>query len=159
MLVLFGIVRKNNTGALLLVSIALFCLSAPGIVRASQVEIHDVTRVDDSLPSDPISLQLPKFLERESVDLGEEYQVRWSPGSGLAANTVVVRFEYLQRRVREPQSLEVKYPFAVKDRRTTTFSVSKNAYRQGGEITAWRVRILHHGKVVSERTWPYRTWR
>jgi len=114
-LVLFGIVRKNNTGALLPVSIALFCLTAPGIARASQVEIHDVTRVDDSLPSDQVSLQLPEFFERESVDLGEEYQVRWSPGSGLPANTVVVRFEYLQRRVREPQSLEVKYPFAVKE--------------------------------------------
>jgi hypothetical protein len=151
--------RTYKVGGFLLASIALACVSPQGIANASSIQIQKVTRADGSLPADQVGLHLPKFFESEFVDLGEEYKVLWSPGSGVAADTVVVRFEYLQRRAREPQSLEVKYPFDVKERRTTTFSVSKKAYRQGGEITAWRVRILHHGKVVAEQVWPSRAWK
>jgi len=111
-----------------------------------------------NLPSDQVLLHLPKFFESEFTELEEEYKVIWSPGPGVEANTVVVQFDYMQRRIREPQSLEVKYPFAVKEQRTATFSVSKKAYRQGGEITAWRVRILQQGKVVAEQAWPSQAW-
>ena len=132
------------------------CLVAWG-GGTSSARILKVERVDNALPEDQACLYIPRFFESEFTDVGEEFRVIWSPGSGVEADAVTVRFTYKQRRAREPQSLEVSYPFAFNNQRAPRFGISGKAYRRGGMVTAWQVLILHHGEVVAERVSG--TWR
>ena len=51
-------------------------------------------------------------------------------------------------------SLSVRYPFAVRFRRTATFTITDQAYRLGGAVNQWRVRVVLGDRVLAERTSP-----
>lgn len=130
---------------------------APEAATAAKPSIQQVqhfVRPSSSDPS-PVRLTLTKFIDDEA-DIGETFLVRWSPGEkGLAAGAVL-RFQYQQAQVKETQVLQIRYPFPVRNNRVATFEIAPKAVQRGGEVVAWRVELLQHGKQLSGKSSGFR---
>lgn len=81
---------------------------------------------------------------------GKQYfTVTWeAPSSGLAPGTVLL-FEYTQTNLPKVQSLHVSYPFTVNNRRKAVFEINRDAFREGGPVKTWRVRLIYKGRLLA----------
>lgn len=120
----------------------------PGILRVEDRR----SSVGEAIASPSFNaLHIDKFVdERLDVD-GHIFLVHWDPAEGGSAPGVKVVFEYRQQDPQVTRSLEVAYPFRVTNRRCATFKITGEAFRKGGLVSAWRVRILDGGKVLAEQ--------
>jgi hypothetical protein len=135
-------------------TVPVLALGAPRILRVVEAR-PDVGEAAAS-PSFN-ALHLDKFAdERIDVD-GHVFHIHWEPGEGGAPPGTVVLFEYRQLDPDVIKKLEVEYNFLVTERRRATFKITGEAFRQGGLVTAWRVRILEDGKVQAED--QSKSWR
>lgn len=96
------------------------------------------------------ALHLDKFSDERIDADGHLFFVHWQPPEGGSPAGTVVRFEYRQEDPKVVKKLEVAYPIRTNERRRATFKITGKALRQGGIVTAWRVRILEDGKVLAE---------
>jgi hypothetical protein len=102
-------------------------------------------------------LHIGKFAdERTDVD-GHSFDVHWIPADGGSPAGTLVLFEYRQQDPTVVRRLEVKYPFRVNERRRASFKISGEAFRQGGLVTAWRVRIMDGDNILAEE--QSKSWR
>jgi hypothetical protein len=84
--------------------------------------------------------------ERRQRD-GHAYTVRWRSRAPVSGE-LTVRFEYRQQRLgSHVQTQEVQYS-KVAGRQHTEFTVQGDDYHQDGPVTAWRVLLIEHGRIV-----------
>lgn len=136
------------------VALPAFAASGPNIARVEDRR----PPVGDAIASSSFNaLHLDKFAdERLDVD-GHVFLVHWDPADAGTPAGTVVQFEYRQQDPEKTRSLNVSYPFIVNTRRCATFKITGEAFRTGGLVTAWRVRILNGGQVLAEQ--QSKSWR
>ncbi|MFH0953414.1 MAG: hypothetical protein V1873_03695 [Verrucomicrobiota bacterium] len=103
------------------------------------------------------SPRISKFADLNEGVPREVYTVYWLPPSRGTPSGTLVTFEYRQERSPDIKFLYIKYPFLAQGERKATFEIAENARRVGGGVTAWRVRVVHGGRLLAEQTSD--TWR
>jgi len=97
--------------------------------------------------------KLPKFFD-DDVRRGETYAVYWSaPADGLPAG-VTVLLEYVLENAPDVYALHIQYDFKTAGPRKAVFTIPEKNYRDGGNVKAWRARIIRGGKLLAEQTSP-----
>lgn len=137
----------------------LAALAVLGMVRAQEVIISEVTREPNLEPSKAFAQvpgMMPKFLD-DDARFGETYSVAWdAPNPGLAPG-VMVLFEYVLEAAPGRRALQVHYDFQTVGPRKAVFAIPWKAYREGGNVKAWRVQIVRAGRLLAEQASP--GWR
>lgn len=132
----------------------------PGLcpAPASAMEAARITRITHRAlePRRASASLMPGRLGPSDVGVGqgagEEFRVYWAPGPAGSLPGTVVTFEFRQAFQSLIRTLFIQYPFAVKGERCALFEVAEPAIRQGGRVTAWRVRVSRGGRRLAERT-------
>jgi len=94
---------------------------------------------------------MPKFFDQD-VRRGERWAVFWqATGHGLPAGATVV-FEYQLDAASGIRALSQPYDFITRGERKAVFTIPEQDYRDGGNVKSWRVRVIHSGQVLAERT-------
>jgi len=141
-----------------LFSIGVAVLALVGMVVAQDVPLATITKVAkeerasaaNPLPQDNAKLQ--KFFD-DDARRGETFVVYWSAaGSGLPPG-VTVMFEYVLENAPEIHALHVQYDYKTEGARKAVFTIPEKDYRDGGNVKAWRVRILR-GRLLSVLSSP-----
>ncbi|TAN36948.1 MAG: hypothetical protein EPN23_07505 [Verrucomicrobia bacterium] len=134
----------------------LVLLAAATAQETSLVTITKVIKevaVDRSKDLPQSSAKLPKFFD-DDARRGETYAIYWAaPGSGLPAG-VTVLFEYVLENAPDVYALHIQYDFKTEGPRKALFTIPEKHYRDGGNVKAWRVRIVLAGKLLAEQTAP-----
>ena len=101
-------------------------------------------------------VQMPKFFDQD-VRRGATWAVYWqATGTGLPAGTTIL-FEYYLKTAPGLRSVHLQYDYVTRGERKATFVIPEKDYREGGTVQAWRVRMVHSGQLLAERTatnWP-----
>lgn len=98
--------------------------------------------------------KLPKFFD-DDARRGETYAIFWSaPGGGGLPPGVTVLFEYVLENAPEVHALHVQYDFKTEGPRKAVFTIPEKDYREGGNVKAWRVRVVRAGKLLAQQTSP-----
>ena len=99
------------------------------------------------------TVRMPKFFD-DDARRGETYAIYWSaPGGGLPPGVVVI-FEYMLESAPEVHALHIQYDFKTEGPRKAVFTIPEKDYREGGNVKAWRVRIVRAGKMFAEQSSP-----
>lgn len=86
---------------------------------------------------------------QKQARIGKYYVVNWY-NEGDEAN-FVLKLEYRQEKTRDKVHV-MQIPFAyAKGHQKGTFAVTGKAYRENGQVLAWRLTLEREGKVVSEK--------
>jgi hypothetical protein len=141
----------NRLSSAFIAALAVF-----GLVRAQEATIGEVVR-EPNLESSKTFAQtpglMPKFLD-DDARFGETYSVSWAaPNPGLAPG-VKVLFEYVLEAAPERRVLQVQYDFKTVGPRKAVFAIPWKDYRAGGNVKAWRVQIVHAGRLLTEQASP-----
>ena len=137
-------------------SVFIVALALCGLAPAQEATIIKVAKETNLEPSKALSqmpARMPKFLD-DDARCGESYSVMWiAPSPGLAPG-VAVLFEYILQATPERQALHVQYDFKTLGPRKIVFTIPEKAYREGGNVKAWRVRIVRAGRLLAEQSSP-----
>lgn len=88
------------------------------------------------------------------VGRGETYAVYWAvSGRGLLPGTTVF-FEYVLQNAPGVRALHTQYDFKIEGMRKTVFIIPEKDYRDGGNVKAWRARVVRAGGLLAEQTSP-----
>ena len=141
-----------------LFAIGVGVLAWVGVVLAQDAPLATITKVaKEERPSaaNPLpqaGAQLPKFFD-DDARRGETFAIYWSAtGHGLPPGTTVM-FEYVLETAPEIRAQHIQYDFKVEGPRKAVFTIPEKDYREGGNIKAWRVRILR-GRLLAALTSP-----
>ncbi|MEM1058702.1 MAG: hypothetical protein AAGK14_05595 [Verrucomicrobiota bacterium] len=89
--------------------------------------------------------------EEKEMREGHYYVVSWS-SKRPDAGDYVARFEYRQRETKEQvKRLEIPH-YQVKGTVRSTFAVLGKAYKQNGEVIAWRFTLWDGDELVAQET-------
>lgn len=139
-----------------LLSVGIAGLAVLGWVRAQEAFISEVARESNQEPTKTLTQAsglMPKFLD-DDARYGETYSVFWdAPNPGLAPG-VTVFFEYIMEATAERHALQMHYDFKTVGPRKVVFSIPWKDYREGGNVKAWHVQIVHDGRVLAEISSP-----
>lgn len=98
--------------------------------------------------------RLPKFFD-EDARRGETYAIYWTaPSGGGLPPGVTVLFEYVLAAAPDVHALHIQYDFKTEGPRKVVFTIPEKDYREGGNVKAWRVRVVRAGKLLAEQTSP-----
>lgn len=126
--------------------------AAPVIERVEHRVFETARASRDLLPS-----RLSSFDAAPAGAMTEKFFVDWRTGEGRLPAGVLVTFEFQMERSPRIRTLFIQYPFEVQGRRRATFEVAESVTRQGGRVEAWRVRVVHQGRRLAEKT--SESWR
>ena len=141
-----------------LFSICVAVLALVGMVVAQDAPLATISKVvkeERASATNPLpqsNAQLPKFID-DDARRGETFVVYWSAaGHGLPPGTTVM-FEYVLENAPEVHALHVQYDFKTEGARKAMFTIPEKDYRDGGNVKAWRVRILR-GRLLATLNSP-----
>jgi len=139
----------STSVAVLALAVAVAAQDAP-LATISRVVKEERASAANPLPQD--NTQLPKFFD-DDARRGETFVVYWSAaGSGLPPG-VTVMFEYVLENAPEIHALHVQYDYKTEGPRKAVFAIPEKDYRDGGNVKAWRVRILR-GRLLATLASP-----
>jgi hypothetical protein len=125
-------------------------------VRILRVEHVVDAGADTAWDASLMSSQLPKFADATASSPRELFSVYWEPAVAAPAGTLVT-FEYLQETSRHIQFRSMKYDWPVDGEERAVFSIETGGSRPAGRVTAWRARVVYHGRLLAESKSV--TWR
>ncbi len=135
--------------ALLLLAVA---AAGQNALLASITKVAKEARASASNPVPQSGSLMPKFFD-DDARRGETYAIYWSAsGNGLPAG-VTVLFEYVLEHAPEVHALHIQYDFKTEGARKAVFTIPEKDFRDGGNVKAWRVRLLR-GRLLAEQTSP-----
>lgn len=144
-----------------LYSTGVVVLALAGMVLAQDAPLATITKVvkearpEATNPLPQADTLLPKFTDEDALR-GETYAIYWTAtGHGLPPGATVL-FEYILDTAPEVRALHIQYDFKTEGARKAVFTIPEKDYRDGGNVKAWRVRILR-GRLLAETTSP--NWR
>jgi hypothetical protein len=128
------------------------------VEAADVAQIMRVDRTEEKAERrNPVPRRIAKFADERAAAVREVYTVEWAPpAEGLKAGSILL-FDYKQPRSGQIHTLRIQYPFSVRSQRKATFVISEKAVRSGGQVSAWRVRLMMGGEELASRTSA--TWR
>ena len=141
-----------------LFAIGVGVLAWVGVVLAQDAPLATITKVaKEERPSaaNPLpqaGAQLPKFFD-DDARRGETFAIYWSAaGHGLPPGATVL-FEYVLENAPEIHALHIQYDFKTEGARKAVFTIPEKDFRDGGNVKAWRVRILR-GRLLASQASP-----
>jgi hypothetical protein len=143
-----------------LFSAGLGLLALLATASAQEASLVTITKVikepaggrSKELPQD--SARLPKFFD-DDARRGETYAIYWNaPGGGGLPAGVTVLFEYVLENAPEVRALHIQYDFKTEGPRKAVFTIPEKDYRDGGNVKAWRVRVVRAGRLLAAQTSP-----
>ena len=136
-------------GSALLLAIAV-AQDAPQVTISKVVKEPALER-NKELPQGTV--KMPKFFD-DDARRGETYAIYWTaPGGGLPSGVAVI-FEYVLECSPGVHALHIQYDFKTEGPRKAVFTIPEKDYREGGNVKAWRARIVRAGKMFAEQTSP-----
>ncbi len=149
-----------------LCTIALLLLAVSQVDAAPEFSIRTVTgrrirpRADRFLDLTGSTNNLGMFEDAvrstEGEIEGEEFTVVWNYSGNLPVRRVEVLFEFRQERSREPRKLRIAYRAVGGGSAESIFRITGDAYREGGNVQAWKVSLIADGAVVdTAESWSW----
>lgn len=144
----------NRQKALLSINLALagVCLISAATLseaapRRDEVRILGVKRIEAAGPGQ-VGLEpakMVKFLRERADNARLTFAVGWDAGSGVEVGTLVT-FEYRQAGGEAVKFLSHKTETPLQGRQESFFVLP-----EGGNVEAWRVRVVYRGRRLAER--------
>ena len=100
-----------------------------------------------------VKKRLVKFDNYLKSPSSEVFYVNWDAEQALPAGATVV-FEYRLGNAEVNKVLRFTYPQAVSGKKRTTFNIPSSDYVSGGQVTAWRARLILDRQILSTRMSP-----
>ena len=125
-------------------------------VRILRVEHVLDAGADPAWDSSLESSQLPKFADANATSPRELFSVYWEPAVAAPEGTLVT-FEYTQELSPGIKFLFTKYEWPVEGEEKAFFAINTGGTRPAGHVTAWRARVVYHGRLLAETR--SKTWR
>ena len=144
-----------------LISSVVAMLVLAGLAVAQDAPLATITKVvkeERASVTNPLpqaDSMLPKFRD-DDARRGETFAIYWTAaGNGLPPGTTVM-FEYVLENAPEIRALHIQYDFKTEGARKAVFTIPEKDFRDGGQVKAWRARILR-GRLLTEQTSP--SWK
>jgi len=134
-------------GSALLLAIAV-AQDAPQVTISKVVKEPAVER-NQEFPQGMV--KMPKFFD-DDARRGETYAIYWTASGGGLPSGVAVIFEYVLESAPGVHALHIQYDFKTEGPRKAMFTIPEKDYREGGNVKAWRARIVRAGKMFAEQT-------
>ncbi len=131
--------------------------SASATPSIHKVESHFIPANETSPNRNFNKIGLSKFEGLQDVGGKQVFFVNWDPGTGTVPKGSQLIFEYYQYRFSRPQGLRINYPFEITDPRKATFTIADKAFRKGGPVKRWRIRLLYENNILAEKLSP--SWK
>jgi len=137
-----------------IISAFVMLLVTAGIGLAQEATISKVVKVAAAEQSQPLSATHARMTQFYDDDpfRGETFEVYWSASApGLAPGATVI-FEYVPQTAPGVHALHIQYDFKTVGGRKTVFTIPEKDFREGGNVKAWRVRVIRAGRLLAEQT-------
>ena len=132
-------------------------LSAVAAPNIHKVESHFIPTAETAPSRNFSRIGLSKFDGLGQPGGKQVFFVHWDPGAASVPKGSQLIFEYYQSRFPRPQGLRISYPFEITNPRKATYTIADKAFREGGPVKRWRVRLLNGNKILAEKVSP--SWK
>ncbi len=143
---------RNVAYGLLVVMGMLLCVPIAGAQSIVRVTIREGEGAWAETPGRGIQDRyLPAFIDDLHWPGEVVYDAHWDATQAGLTGPAAVTLAYRQAGSREVRRLIVRYPDGARGLQIARFRIAEEHIRRHGAVTAWRIQLWQHNRVLDER--------